>query len=215
MHINKILLVDPQPVTRNGLRWALSSSRFSNVTLVEAGGLDAGIELIRQEGIDLLISDVNPPVTAGVEGLSAIRLAFPALGIVAHTALDHEALIRQLLRVGVNGFVAKNSDAFRMVECLLAVVAGQVYIASQHPVSLPDQAAGGLLKKNRYLGLTPRQHQLVGLLAEGNKSSEIADKLGISIRSVETYRSKLLQKLKVRNTGELISWGIKTGVVKV
>lgn len=213
--MNTILLADPQPVTRNGLRWVLASSRFSNAAVFEADGLDAALEKIRQEGIEVLIADVSPPVAAGVDGLARIRAAFPALRMVVHTALDQEPLIRHLLRIGVNGFVAKNSEAFRLVECLVAVAAGELYIASQHAVVMQDPRAGEVPKKNAYLGLTPRQHQLVSLLAAGNKSSEIAAKLGISIRSVETYRSKLLQKLKVRNTGELISWGIKTGVVKV
>lgn len=211
----KILLADPHPVTRNGLRWVVSSSRFSNAELYEAGSVDEISRAMEQSPIDLLVTEVAQPDVDGVDWLLNVRTACPDAGIIVHSALDHDMLIHHLFRMGVRAFVAKHSEAFHLVEALLAVTSGNRYVASKRGAidDFSTDVAG--TKARNYLGLTRRQQQLVGFLAAGNKSSEIADKLGISIRSVETYRSKLLQKLKIKNSSELISLGIKTGIIRM
>jgi DNA-binding NarL/FixJ family response regulator len=207
-----IALVDPQPVARNGLKWALASSCFSNSVILEADSHQALTEVSLTTKIDMLLTDVSLPDRIGVEWLKEIKTKGLARFVAVHTALDNELLIRTVFRMGVRGFISKNLDPLHVINCLVAMAAGDHYVSSNYQLSIERWLALGKASRKRSLfELTSREYQVVSELAAGKNNAEIADSLRLSKRSIETYRSNILQKLGFRSTNELVAFAVRTG----
>lgn len=210
-----IVLVDPQPVARNGLKWVLASSCFSKANILEADSLGALTQTLLKSRADMILTDVLVPDRIGIDWIRELKSSGFARCIAVHTAVDHELLVRSIFRLGARGFVSKNLDSAHVVECLAAMAVGDHYVASNHRVSIERWlASGSAAKKRNALELTRREYSVVSLLAAGKNTVEIAAVLGLSARSVETYRSHILQKLGFRNTSELMAFAVGTGFVR-
>ena len=208
-----VLLVDDHPMIRQGLRNLLSDvSEFQIIG--EAGdGLDAirSIELTKP---DVLVIDMMMPNLNGLEVLLQIKKLSPATRTIVFSMQSAEPYVVAALRAGAAGYVLKDTGPGELVAAIHSVLQGNRYLSERLSELL--ETNGHRVEDaplDLYETLTAREREILQMAAEGSSSGEIGGKLGISPRTVEVHRSKLMKKLGLRNQADLIRYAIKRGIL--
>jgi len=209
-----VFLADDHAVLRDGLRLVLEAQADMNVV----GDADNGRDTVREVarlGPDIAIVDVTMPMLNGIEATRQIREATPSTKVVIlsmHSSVEH---VLWALDAGASGYVLKESIGEEVVNAVRAVYAGGRYLSKK----VSDSTINEYLRERRALGLkgplarlTSREREVLQLVAEGKSSAAIADILSLSPKTVETYRSRLMQKLGVRDIPGLVRFCILHGV---
>jgi DNA-binding NarL/FixJ family response regulator len=209
----KILIVDDHPVLRRGLCQALG--QHSNLILVgDAATGQQGLELARDLKPDLAVIDIHLPDMSGLEVTRQMLAALPALKIVIFSSDAGRAMVDEALEAGVCGYLSKSSAVEELIQAIEIVMSGKFYLS-------PELSASFLQDyRNKLVGIEPSkpvlsdgERHLVRLVAEGHRNKEIAAELAISVKSVETYRSRLMKKLGCSSSAELIRYAVREGIV--
>jgi DNA-binding NarL/FixJ family response regulator len=214
-----ILIVDDHPLFREGLKSIITrNSRFEVVG--EAGPGKQALRLAKQLRPDLVVMDISLPDKSGIDVTSDIRRLLPETRVVIvsmHSKIDH---ISEAFRAGATGYVVKESAADRLAQGLVAVSRGEYFLDTSlsHKVveklmEFPEKDAK--ITDARYERLTPREQQVMRLLAEGLSTKEIAEKLFISPKTVENHRANLMSKLDLHSTMELVRYAARLGLIDV
>jgi two-component system, NarL family, invasion response regulator UvrY len=201
-----ILVADDHPVVRWGLRQMFE--RYPDLRIAgEATTSDGAVEQVRRGKYDLVILDLALPPGGGMEALKAIREIAPTLPVLILSIYPEEELAIRMLRLGASGYVTKGAEADVLVPAIRKVAQGARYVSpavsEQLLASVGPRGAG-----HPRDALTAREHQVLRLLGQGRTIGEIAGELRLSVKTVSTYRTRLLEKLNVRTTGELIRYAI-------
>jgi DNA-binding NarL/FixJ family response regulator len=206
------LIVDDHPVFRKGLIHSLSTSLFFNGQFLEAtNGMDAMSELENRK-VDIIFLDISMPKMDGYQTTSNILKIRPNTKIIIMSEHDELSVILHFFKLGVKGFLSKGSNIETIDHAIRSVLVGDRYHNSLYNKQV-DVLLKNLNESNTYLKFTRREKQLLAALSEGKSSQQIADELGLSIRSVEYYRYNLLIKTKVKNTAELVRYAFKNGLL--
>ena len=214
-----ILIVDDHPLFREGLKSIITrNSRFEVVG--EAGTGKQALRLAKQLRPDLVVMDISLPDKSGIDVTSDIRRLLPETRVVIvsmHSKIDH---ISEAFRAGATGYVVKESAADRLAQGLVAVSRGEYFLDTSlsHKVveklmEFPEKDAK--ITDARYERLTPREQQVMRLLAEGLSTKEIAEKLFISPKTVENHRASIMNKLDLHSTVALVRYAAKLGLIDV
>lgn len=203
------VIADDHAIVRAGLKDALEKPGLIEndglVVVDEAGdGLQA-IAAIRRHRPDLLLLDVSMPLAGGVEVLVECRRWSPDTKVVVLTGISAVGLITDLIQSGVDGLFSKASSNEEMYEKLPGILRGQRFIASVFLDLLEDSPKPSLL--------TDRERQTLNMIISGRSNKEIAEGLGISIKTVDKHRTSLMQKLKVRSVPQLMALALKEGLI--
>jgi DNA-binding NarL/FixJ family response regulator len=204
----RILLADDHRIVTEGLG-SLLSPEFEVVGIVHDGR--ALVTAARELRPDVIVADVSMPHLSGIEALAVLKRENPDVRVVFLTMHRDVAYARRALEAGASGFVLKHSAADELVVAVRAALQGRTFIA-------PELAAE-LMRKPRKDGadpvaaLTQRQRDILQLLAGGKPAKEIAALLGLSARTVEDHKYRLMESLGLENTAELIHFAIKHGIV--
>ena len=214
-----ILIVDDHPLFREGLKTVLErDSRFKVVG--EAGNGREGLRMARKLKPDLVVVDISLPDDNGIQLTREIRRFLSESRIIivsVHSRVDY---ISEAFQAGATGYVVKESASDRLLEGLEAVAKGEYFIDS----SVSRQVARKLIEfpskeakitDAAYGTLTPREQEVMRLLAEGLTPKEIAEKLFISSKTVENHRANIMKKLDLHSTMELIRYAAKVGLIDV
>lgn len=207
----RVLLVDDHRMFAEGLRSVLAEE-FELVEIVEDGL--AMIDAAKRLRPDVIVADITMPRLNGIEALERLRGDLPDVRVVFLTMHKDVAYARRALAAGAMGFVLKHSALTELVVALHAALDGRTFIApalaaelvratTRGPRSAPDPIAA----------LTPRQREILQLLAEGKSAKQIAATLDISARTVEFHKYTLMESLGAKNTAELIHFAIRHGIV--
>ncbi len=213
----RILLADDHPIFLLGVRSLLGSHEGWEVCGEAADGRDA-VEKCRQLKPDLVVLDIRMPRLNGIDAARQILRSNPQQRILVLTDIDSEQVIRECLEAGVRGWVFKTDGA----HYLLTAVQGLEQNRSTFSSRVSDLVLNGYLRRP-YVdpalamprALSPREREVVQLVAEGKSSKEIAVMLGLSTKTVETHRSNLLIKLKIHSIVELVLYAVRNGIVSV
>ncbi len=217
MEPKRILIVDDHPLFREGLKSILARNRDFEV-IAEA---ETGHEALRkaEEGSpDMAVIDITLPDTNGIELTRSIREILPEVRVVIVTVHAKVNYIKEAFRAGATGYVVKESAADRLIQCLEAVSRGEYYIDA----SLSQKIVSGLLTPEneesgtgdaRYSTLTAREQQVLRLVAEGLRSKDIAKRLDISPKTVETHRANLMSKLDLHSAFDLVRYAARIGLI--
>ena len=213
----KVLIVDDHPIVRQGLCALLETKPDMEIIGQTADGEDA-IRKAEAGKPDVVVLDLSMPGLSGSE--TAIRLlrSRPALRIVALTMHDGEDHIYALLKAGARGFLLKDSASADLVQAIRAVRDGGVYL---HPRISSTVVAEYLkrphpgARKGGQDGLTPRETQVLRLIAEAHTNKVIADLLVISVKTVEAHRTRIMEKLEIHNVAGLTRYAIRRGITGV
>ncbi|MBC8392475.1 MAG: response regulator transcription factor [Deltaproteobacteria bacterium] len=214
-----ILIIDDHPLFREGLKSIISrDDRFE--VIGEAGNGREGLKMAKTLKPDIVVVDISLPDTSGIQLTRDIRKLFSDTRIIIvsmHSKIDY---IAEAFQAGATGYVVKESASDRLLQGLESVVQGEYFLDS----SVSHQVVENLLKfpirdaritDVDYASLTPREQEVMRLLAEGFSAKEIAEKLYISPKTVENHRSNIMNKLGLHSTMELIRYAAKLGLIDV
>ncbi|MBO6576946.1 MAG: response regulator transcription factor [Rhodothermales bacterium] len=203
----RIVLAEDHAVVRAGVRGLLEKvDGFDVVAETESG---AEVEdLVSDHSADVLVIDLALRGLDGIEGIRRARRARPSLRVVVLSMHRSDAHIAQAMQVGANAYVLKDDSFEDLVEAVRAVLRGERYLSR----NVPSVERGGAVE-DRYASLTPREREVLHLVAEGLTSDEIAERLVLSVRTIETHRANIMAKLGIRNQTRLVHFAMQRGLV--
>ncbi|HEY75713.1 MAG TPA: response regulator transcription factor [Thermoflexia bacterium] len=213
----RLLLVDDHEIVRAGLRSLLQN--YPEVEVVgEAGSGREAVALATQLRPDVVLMDITMPDMDGVEATRQIRTAAPEVNILALTIHEEEAYFFEMLNAGACGYVPKRVSPDELLAAIRVAAAGEVFL---HPVVagalvqdyLRRVRAGG--ERESYDELTPRQREVLTLIAEGLPNREIADRLGISVKTVERHRENIMKRLNLHSRTDLVKYALRKGLIQL
>jgi DNA-binding NarL/FixJ family response regulator len=212
--MNKIRLaiIDDHAVVIDGLKAMLQG--FEQVDVVYT--TQSGHELLRHfetDLPDLLLMDVQMPEINGMDLCRQLVKLHPTVKVIAFSSFDDSNYVKQLFRTGARGYLLKNSDKFTIMKAVETVMHGGEYMDDTIKEILLKESLTGHRRSIFEVPLTKREKEILKLVAEGMSNQQIADKLFISLRTVETHRLNLNQKLDVKNTAGLVKEAIKRGLI--
>lgn len=203
-----IVLADDHTVVRRALRVLLEEEPGFEV-VAEADDADAAIRYLRGHKPDVLILDLNMPGRPSLEAIADMREASPETKIVVLTMQKEPAFARQALQLGVLGYVLKEAADDELVQAVRSAAAGETYLQPALGAKLAAEP------KSAPTDLSERETDVLRLIALGHTNAEIAEKLYISVRTVETHRAHIQQKLGVSTRAELVRSALSRGLVEI
>lgn len=211
-----ILVADDHELVRRGVRGLLRAPRGWKVVGEAASGREA-IEMANKLRPDIAIVDLTMPDLDGLQATRQIREKSPATKVVVLTMHESDQMVRRVLDAGALGYVLKSDLATHLVKAVKSVSSGKLFLTPR----VSDIVLRGFLKNGTETGLmqqsqvrpTPREAEIIRLLAEGKANKEIAAELGITVRTVETHRAKIMLKLSLHSVAELIHYAIRNKIV--
>lgn len=210
----RVLLVDDHALVRAGLNLLLE--HMPGVFVSEAGSGQEALDILGQERIGLVITDVAMKGMSGLELAERIRQQFPDVLVMVLSMYGNEEYVLQALRAGASGYLLKESAPKELELAINAVLSGETYlsppISRQVVDSYVARTGGG--HKPAY-ALTPRQREILVLVGEGCSTKEIARRLGVSVKTVETHRSQLMERLDIHDVAGLVRYAVRVGLVSV
>jgi DNA-binding NarL/FixJ family response regulator len=208
-----ILLADDHPLFLDGLVSLLKRETDFEIVATASNGQEA-VEAAIRHSPDVCILDVNMPVIDGIECVKQIRSKKLNTKIIMLTTFNDLEFIKALVQQNISGYVLKNSTGDELVNAIRKVMDGKTWFSPEVQQLLTEDFVRGAKKDSRQVTLTPREIDIVCLLAKELTNEKIAEKLFISYRTVETHRKNILQKTGARNLAGLINFAHSNGLLK-
>lgn len=199
----RVVLADDHEIVRDGLRMVLENAGGFEI-VAEAATADDAVRYVRGHKPDALVLDLNMPGTPSLEALPAIREASPGTAVVVLTMQGGTAFARRALRDGVRGYVLKESAGTELVTAIVTAASGATYVTPALGARLAIEPEATELPD----GLTPREGEVLSLLALGHTNAEIGERLHLSRRTVETHRASLQSKSGCATRAELVRYAM-------
>lgn len=210
----RVMVADDHRMVREGLVSILESMPGTRVVAQASDGMEA-VEMARSVQPDILVCDVGMPRLNGLEVVRRVKEERPETGILVLTMHEEEEYVVHLVKAGADGFLLKDSAGEELLTAVREIHAGNGYFGAHASRVLADQyrhptAAAG----DPYGALTPREREVFHLIVEGQSTKEVARALEISVKTAENHRSRVLEKLDVRNTVELVRYAARRGLLQ-
>ena len=211
MVITKILVADDHAIFRRGLKETLRS-QFPKAAFGEAKTAEEAVEHIRQKDWDIVVLDISMPGRTGLEILREVKTLRPSLPILILSMYPEEQFARRALRAGASGYLTKESVPEELTEAVRKVLRGGRYVS----VNLAERLASDLGRRSDaplHERLSDREFQVLRMIASGMTVKHIAEKLEVSVKTVSTYRARVLLKTGLRSTADLVRYAVQSGLV--
>jgi DNA-binding NarL/FixJ family response regulator len=202
----RLVLADDHLVLRQALK-ALLERRGLEVVADEADGR-AAVDAVQRLSPDVAVLDVAMPVLNGIDAAREIARIVPSCPVILLSGIDDTRFIREALKVGVRGFVQKSQGADDLVHAIEEVRGGRLYVSPGASQAIVDAWAQPASDGSH---LTPRERQVLQLVGEGKSTKQIAEVLHISVKTAEFHRGRLMKKLNVHDTANLVRYAIREG----
>ena len=212
----RILVADDHEVLRAGVRALLESEPGWEVCGIAKTGREA-VEQAKELQPDIVVLDMSMPELSGIEAARRIKRLLPETELLIFTASEREDLIKQVFEAGAKSYILKADAASHLIDAVRSLAGHKPFFTSKIAEIVfakfldRSPAEVGPEKTEQ---LTPREHDVVRLLAEGKSNKEVADALGLSVRTAETHRANLMRKLKMSSLAELVRYAIREGIVE-
>jgi two-component system response regulator NreC len=211
----RVFVADDHAVLRSGLRLLIDSQ--SNMRVVgEAGDFDRMLALLKQVPTDVVTMDLTMPGGLGLRAIEKIREIAPSSRVVVLTMHDDPAYLRSALAMGAAGYVVKSAADTELISAIRAVHEGRIFIDARS-----NTATEGLLKVTPTSGadlsidlLSSREREVLTLISQGHTNQAVADRLDVSVKTVESYRSRLMAKLGLKSRADLTRFAIENGLLQ-
>jgi DNA-binding NarL/FixJ family response regulator len=210
----KVLLADDHPVVRRGIAACLS--RFPNLEIVAeaADGQDA-LRKIAQFSPDIVLMDIDMPQLSGLAVTERLRKEFPNVKVVVLSVHDQTDFIMRILQSGARGYVLKDAPTEELVQAIETVHSGESFFSPEVARMALSQFVRGTADSDSALQLTPREREVLTQIAEGLSNKEVANVLGVGVRTVETHRERIMRKLNIHSVAGLTRFAISKGFVSL
>jgi two-component system invasion response regulator UvrY len=208
----RVGIADDHAIVRSGLRQYLADQVDLRVTGEACNGREA-LELARAGEVDVLLMDLSMPDESGVDALAAIKARFPDLPVLILSGFPEAHYATTLLRQGAAGYLNKECDPDEIVQAIRTVARGRRYITPGVAELLADGAAGDS-DKLPHESLSERELQVFLRLAKGETVGQMAESMFLSVKTVSTYRSRVLEKLKLQSNSDLTYYALKNGLIQ-
>jgi two-component system response regulator NreC len=212
----KVLVAEDHAVVREGIRMILDAQEDFAV-VGEARDGDEAVRLARQLRPDVVVMDISMPRMNGVEATQEIKRLFPDIQILILTMHEEESYVFQLLRLGAAGYVLKRAAATDLVEAVRAASRGEAFLYPAVARSVVQDYLDRMRSgegTSRYDGLTDREREILVLIAEGHTNAQIADRLFISVKTVQTHRAHIMEKLDLHDRSLLVRYAVRKGLIQ-
>jgi DNA-binding NarL/FixJ family response regulator len=212
--VTRILIADDHAIVRSGLKKVLDAKPDLEVVAEAEDGGEA-VEKALSEDVDLAILDVSMPRMTGIQAVAELHKRKPELKTLMLSMHDSEQFLFEALRAGASGYVLKSGADTDIVDAVRAAMRGDSYLYPSAVTSLVrDCVERGGRGEDQFDVLTPRELEVLKLIAEAHTSKEIADALFISIKTVDRHRQNILEKLGMRDRVELTRYAIRRGLIQ-
>lgn len=211
----RIMLVDDHKVVRDGIKYYFEDQPDCEVVQEAGNGLEA-LEVLEKSPVDIVITDISMPEMDGIGLLKAIRERMPDQKVIALTMLSEVQHVKEMISHGVNAYLLKNCNEEEILKAVREVQSGSTYFAKDVTQSLIDDLAGKRRPKQRLTIETPlsaREKEVLKLIAMEHTNQEIADKLFISVRTVDSHKRNLLEKTGAKNIAGLVMYAVEHSLV--
>ncbi|MBL4687399.1 MAG: response regulator transcription factor [Nannocystaceae bacterium] len=211
----RVLLAEDHTIVREGLK-ALLDGCEDVVVVAEARNGQEAVEAAKEHRPDVVCMDLNMPVLNGMDATKAIRDALPDTHVLILSMYSTEEHVRPAIRAGAEGYLLKGQGLSDLVAAIKAVASGNAFFSPQvAKIVLDDSRRAAKTGVNDRAGteLTPRERQILKLVAEGGSSPEIARDLDLSVKTIEGHRGRIMSKLDTRNVAGLVRHAIRLGLV--
>jgi len=216
MHIIRIILVDDHQIIRDGIKALLAG--FDDISIIaEAGSAEECIQSLRFHQADLALVDISLPGISGIKLTEELAVLYPSLKVLILSMHINETYISTAFKAGALGYLAKNTTRDELITAIRVVAGGNKYVGKE----VSDVITQGYirrLKSDEQPGnelLSKREIEILRLSAEGLGNKEISEKLFISIRTVESHKNHIMQKLDLKSTVDMVKYAIKSGLIDI
>lgn len=210
-----ILIADDHEIVRSGVRNLLESGGYS--CCGEASNGREAVKMAEELQPAVAILDVTMPVLNGIEAARQVLKLCPQTKVLVFTVHDAEQVVMEIFRSGAHGYLLKSDAGRQLLDAVQCVLGGKHYFSTRISEVIFDSMQNGNLTHGTPKDEdkpTAREREIIQLLAEGSSNKEVADKLGISVKTVETHRAAIMRKLGLHSIGELVRYAIRNHIIE-
>lgn len=213
-----VLIADDHDLLRRGLRASLAEDNTIQVVAEAHNGREA-VDLAVKHHPDVAVLDLAMPELNGLEATRQICAKCPKTRVLALSVHESEQMIREVLQAGARGYLFKSDAGLELLTAVKSVAGGRPYFTSKVAKLVLDGFLSPVLAQTEpgkdAVPLTPREREIIQLIAEGKSTKEVAQKLGISVKTAETHRTNLMRKLDLHSVAELVRYAVRNDIVNV
>ena len=211
----KVIIADDHKVFRQGVASLIAGNGGDTEVIGEAGSGEELLGLLKEGSPDVILMDIDMGGSNGIKLTEQITKEYPSVRVLAFSMHEEKNYVMKMLEAGATGYLLKNAGKDEMMNAIRSVAAGDGYFSHEISTLLLRQFSKKDTQKESKAGeeLTRREIEILQLIAEEYSNPEIAEKLFISIRTVDTHRRNLLEKLRVKNTAGLVKYAIKNNLL--
>ncbi len=210
---SRILLVDDHTVLRAGLRALLAAHDGLEVVGDAADGAEA-VRLAQALRPDVVVMDIGMPGVNGIDATARIKRENPTTKVLVLSMHDDQGYLRQVLRAGASGYVLKKAADTELLAAIQAAARGDVFLDPAMAKVLVGEVMEPTAARGEIPALSNRERDVLRLVARGHTNQQVADRLCISVKSVETYKARLMEKLGLKGRAELVRYALQHGLLK-
>jgi two-component system invasion response regulator UvrY len=207
----KILIADDHAVVRRGVK-DIVAEEFPEAEFGEADSAPQVLDLVRRQKWDLLILDITLPGRSGLEALRDITHEYPDLPVLILSMHPEDQFATRTLRAGAAGYLTKENAQEELVKAIKKILEGGRYVSSSFAERLITMLAPHS-EKPRHENLSDREYEVMCLIASGKTVTKIAEQLSLSVKTISTYRTRILEKMSMQNNAELIHYAVSNRLV--
>jgi DNA-binding NarL/FixJ family response regulator len=203
----KVAIIEDHPIVREGLKRIIAESQDLSVT-AEAGNGEEALQAVRDHPCDAVLLDIALPKKSGLEVLKEIRAEYPRLPVLVMSMHAEDEYATRVLRAGASGYLSKSSTPATLVSAIRKIARGGRYVSP----ALAESLALNLhvdTGRPAHESLSNREFEIMRMLGSGKTVSQIAAELALSVKTISTYRGRVLEKLRLKNNAELMRYAIK------
>ncbi|HJW25661.1 MAG TPA: response regulator transcription factor [Rhodocyclaceae bacterium] len=207
----RLAIVDDHGIVRAGFREMLAEEIEINIVFEASSGEEA-LQRLREIDCDVLLLDLSLPGQSGVDVLRAVRQRHPGIKVLMLSGFPEERYALAMIRHGADGYLSKECEREELIRAIRTVASGRRYVSARTAELLAGECAGDIVLPT-HAQLSERELEVFLQLAQGASVSDIAAALNLSVKTVSTYRSRLLEKLSLSSNAELAAYAIRNGLI--
>jgi DNA-binding NarL/FixJ family response regulator len=209
----RIAIVDDHAMVRAGLRQFFADQADFSVVAEAANGRDA-LDIVRKGEVDVIVMDISMPEHSGVDALTAIKARAPDLPVLILSGFPEEHYATTLLRQGASGYLNKECDPEEIVRAIRTVARGRKYITASVAEQLAEGLGGAGANQPLHTQLSDRELQVFLRLARGETIGHMAVSMSLSVKTVSTYRTRVMEKMHLESNSDLTYYALKNGLIQ-